>query len=475
MLVLIGYASADAGAIEAPAAQVRPIGTYDQLKQVLEQEAQPGDIIEVQPGVYYATSPRIAVRACGTPDRPITIRGVIRNGRRPAIDGSRVNTSRGMLTFPAESHDIIIENLEFCHAAGTRHGFGSTVPVPTTSEANRQAPSTAANRGASERAYGTNAGAIYFQGVNITVRNCYSHHNENGWFASHEADYILIENCEIGFNGTLTSARHDLTHNFYFSARHQMIRNCYIHDPRDGQSFKSRGENTIFAFNWVDEDYGYSIEQASAGALNTLWLGNVVAKRSSEGIWQGRLLGVGDGTGVVHGTVVAVNNTFVTFFPRDHFVFTVASADANLVLINNVFAGPAEIFAHHNGKGTITGTNNWIRKGIGSVPAGLEDTIYGDDPGFMNSSAFDFRPAPDSPLIDAGTAPEKYSAALAVVLANAASGTSAMPSAPWMAALRDVQAAVPLFVPRPKDHGFDRRGEAGTLDIGAFEAVPPAK
>jgi hypothetical protein len=477
MLVLLGCSSVHTGASSAPAANVRRVTSYDQLKRVLEEEAQPGDIVEVEPGIYYATSPRITVKMSGTPEKPIIVRGVIRDGRRPAIDGARINTNRGLLTFPVQSHDIIIENIEFRHAAGMRHEYSSDVSAATTAEADRMIPGAGmgGNRTSSERTYGTNAGAIHFQGTNITVRNCFSHHNENGWFATNEADYILIENCEIGWNGTLVSRPHDLTHNFYFSARHQMVRNCYIHDPRDGQNFKSRGQNTIFAFNWVDEDYGYSIEQASSGSLSTLWLGNVVAKRSSEAFWQGRLLGLGDGSGVVHGTVVAANNTFASFFPRDHFIFTFPSGDANLVLINNVFAGPAEVFAYHNGKGTITGTNNWIRKGVTSVPAGLENTRYGDDPGFGDHVAFDFRPAASSPLVSAGASAEKYSSALALVLGNAASGTPAVPSAPWLAALEDVKAALPRFEPRRREHGFDRRNPEVPLDIGAFEHARAAR
>ena len=477
MLVLLGCSCVHAGASSAPPANVRRVASYDQLKRVLEEEAQPGDIVEVAPGIYYANSPRITVKMSGTPEKPIIVRGIIQDGRRPAIDGARVNTNRGLLSFPVQSHDIIIENIEFRHAAGRRREYSASVSAATTAEADKVTAGAGmgGNRTSSERTYGTNAGAIYFQGANITVRNCFSHDNENGWFATKEADYILIENCEIGWNGTLVSRPHDLTHNFYFSARHQMVRNCYIHDPRDGQNFKSRGENTIFAFNWVDEDYGYSIEQASSGSLNTLWLGNVVAKRTREGLGQGRLLGIGDGTGVVHGTIVAANNTFVSFFPRDHFIFSVASSDANLVLINNVFAGPAEVFAYHNGKGTITGTNNWIRKGVTSVPAGLEDTRYGDDPGFSGRDAFDFRPIAGSPLVGAGTSAEKYSSSLALVLSNAATGTPAAPSAPWLAALGDVKAALPRFEPRTKDHGFERRNPEAPLDIGALEHARPTR
>jgi hypothetical protein len=476
-LLLPGCTAVHDASLSRPDARVRKVASYAQLKQILEQDAQPGDIIEVEPGIHYATSPRITVNMSGTPDKPITIRGVIKDGRRPVIDGARVNTNRGLIVFPVGSHDVIVENLELRHAVGMRHEYNSNVSSATTSEVAKKTPGLGAGgiSASGEKTYGVNAGAMFFEGANITVRNCFSHHNEDGWFATKDADYILIENCEIGWNGTLFAGPHNATHNFYFCAKRQMVKNCYIHDPRDAQNFKSRGQNTIFAFNWVDEDHAYSVEQASNGSLNTLWLGNVIAKRSSEGLWQGRLLGIGDGSGVVHGTVVAVNNTFVSFFPRDHFFFTFPSGDANLVLINNVFAGPAENFAYHNGKGSITGANNWIRKGVTSIPASLENTTYGDDPGFTNSSAFDFRPAPNSPLIDAGASSEKYSAAIALVLANATSATPISPSAPWLAALEDIKAALPRFAPRVKDHGFGRRVPSGTLDIGAFEAARPAK
>ena len=484
LLLLLGCSALEPGTLSAPSATVRPVATYDQLKRILEQEAQPGDVIELQPGIYYATSSRITVNMSGTPEKPIILRGVIRDGRRPAIDGSRFNTNRGLLTFPVQSHDIIVENIEFRHAIGTRHGYSPSILTATSGEADAAAANAAGAAGAgagghnktpAERSYGDNAGAIYFQGANITVRNCFSHHNENGWFATKDADYILIENCEIGWNGTFVSGPHDPTHAFYFCAKHQMVRNCYIHDSRDGQNFKSRGENTIFAFNWVDEDFGYSIEQASNGSFNTLWLGNLIAKRTTEGLWQGRLLGIGDGSGAVHGTVVAVNNTFVTFFPRDYFLFTFPTGDANLVLLNNVFAGPGEVFARHEGKGTITGSNNWIRSGVTSIPAGLEDTINGDDPGFKDVQTFDFRPAPNSPLIGAGTSSDKYSAAIALVLANAASGTPTAPSGPWLAALNDVKSALPRFQPCVKDHGFNPREAPGALDIGAYDAETGSK
>ncbi len=471
MFLFVGCATVDRAA--EPGTVVRKVSTYAELKQALENDAEPGDVIEVQPGVYYATDSRITVNRSGTPENPIIIRGVLEDGRRPAIDGSRVSTNRGLLSFPVETHDLILENLELRHAMGTRHEYNLVVATSVAEEMDKGTPGIGEGGTSASGipTYNHNAGGMFFEGANITVRNCYSHHNEDGWFATRNADYILIENCEIGWNGTMWPENHPATHNFYFCAKHQMVKNCYLHDPRDGQNFKSRGQNTIFAFNWVDEDYAYSIEQASNGNLNTLWLGNVVAKRTTLGLWQGRIFAVGDGSGTVHGTVVAVNNTFVTFFPRDHHVFTFTTGDADVVLVNNVFAGPGEVFAYHNGQGAITGFNNWIRKGVTDIPQGLENTIYGEDPGFADHAGFEFRPEVGSPLIDAGAAPEKYAEAVAIVLDNATSGSDAKPSPPYLEALEDVKGALPRYEPVRKGRGFNARGTTGAVDIGAYEAA----
>ncbi len=471
MVVMMGCASMHHAVSPQRTGQIRSVSTYDELKLALEEQANPGDIIEIQPGVYYATSHRIHVGRSGTPEQPIIVRGVIRDGQRPVIDGSRVSTNRGMLSFPPDVHDIIVENLELRHALGTRHEYDMSVPEEVT-EAVREGMPGVGMGGISESGeptFGHHAAGMFFEGTNITVRNCYSHHNENGFFATRTADYILIEDCHIAHNGTLWPETHAATHNFYFNAAHQIVKNSYLHDPRDGQNFKSRGRNTIFAFNWVDEDYAYSIEQSSNGDLNTLWLGNFVAKRSTKGLWQGRIFALGDGTGIVRGTVVAVSNTFVTHFPRDHFGFSFATGTADLVLLNNVFAGPGEVFFYHNGQGNITGSNNWIRRGVTGVPEDLVSTVYGDDPGFEDPVKFSYRPGAGSELIDAGTDAQEYYDAIAVVLENATSGTDAVPSPPYLEALDDIRAALPRWEPVRKGHGFEPRRVRRAVDIGAFE------
>ncbi|MBE9565146.1 MAG: hypothetical protein IMF16_00145, partial [Proteobacteria bacterium] len=320
-----------------------PVSDLETLQRLCAEVANPGDVIEIQPGTYYLDTPRISVLRSGEPGNPIIIRGVVRDGRPPVIDASRVNVKRGIFRTENETHDVVFEDLELRHAWGSRF-----LDQPT---------------------FGTNAGAFYFQGTNLTARRIHTHHNEDGWFATHNADNILIENCEIDHNGTLFEGQHNATHNFYFCAQHQIVRNCYIHHSGEAQNFKSRGMSTIFAYNWVEEDWGYSVEVASGNEGNTLWIGNVVIKRREPGR-QRRILGVGDGTGVAGGTLTMINNTIISLVPNDLYLFTEASSTCDVVLINNVFAGPSTRFLERHGSGRITGTNNWFQLGM-NVPEGV--------------------------------------------------------------------------------------------------------
>jgi hypothetical protein len=351
------------------------------LATLCAEKANPGDVIEIQPGTYYLDTPRIAVLRSGEPGKPITIRGAVKDGKCPVIDGSKVNVKRGIFRTEETTHDVVFEDLELCNAAGSRLK--------------------------DQEAFGVNAGGIYFQGKNLTARRVHTHHNEDGWFATETSDNILIENSEIDHNGTLFEGEHNATHNFYFCARHQTVRNSYIHHSGEAQNFKSRGWHTVFAYNWVEEDAGYSVEVASGNGGNTLWIGNVIIKRSLQGRPQRRILGVGDGTGVAAGTLTMINNTVISTMPSDLYLFTQEKATCNVVLINNVFAGPSVNFLENNGKGTITGTHNWFQKGM-NVPETVKDSIFGDDPGFVDMKGHDFHPAAGSPLTAAGLAGTEY-------------------------------------------------------------------
>jgi len=401
------------------AAKVYKVSDLDTLQTLCAETAEPGDVIEIQPGTYYLDRSHIPVTRSGEPGNPIIIRGLVKEGKRPAIDASRVNVKRGIFRTEQITHDVVFEDLEL------RNAWGARFP--------------------DRDRYGTNAGAIYFQGKNLTARRVHSHHNEDGWFAIHAADNILIENCEIGHNGTQYKGRHNATHNFYFCAERQVIRNSYIHHSTEAQNFKSRGHNTILAYNWIEEDAGYSTEVASGNEGNTLWIGNVIIKRTEQGRPQRRILGVGDGTGVAKGRLTMINNTIISTLPNDLYLFTEKSSTCDVVLINNVFAGPSTRFLEHNGQGRITGTNNWLQKEM-NVPEGVTDSIFGDDPGFVDLAGHDFRPRRGSPLIDASH-----------------------PFPEYLNAEQGLERVLPTHEPSRDPDASIKRIIEGTVDIGAFE------
>ncbi len=190
---------------------------------------------------------------------------------------------------------------------------------------------------------------------------------------------------------------------------------------------------------------------ASGNEGNTLWIGNVIIKRTERGRPQRRILGVGDGTGVAAGTLTMINNTIVSSLPDDLYLFTEKSSTCDVVLINNVFAGPSTRFLEHNGQGRITGTYNWFQRGM-NVPEGVANSIFGDDPGFVDMAGHDFHPSRGSPLIDAGH-----------------------PFPDYLNADQGLEQVLPQYEPSRDPHAAIKRIIEGTVDIGAFEYAAAAR
>ena len=137
--------------------------------------------------------------------------------------------------------------------------------------------------------------------------------------------------------------------------------------------------------------------------------------------------------------------------------------------INNISAGPGESFMDHNGKGSVTGSNNWIRKGTKGVPDTFENTIYGDDPGFVNFDQRNLCPKADSPLLKAGQEVETSMPYVKLVTEfhkGEVDGVS--PSPIYLSAVNEIESSTLLFSPARK--GYSSKGSAaGTgIDIGAY-------
>jgi hypothetical protein len=408
----------------AALATIHNVSSIAQLKAAMS-VANPGDEIRIAYGVYQVRRSDDAKHwftRSGTVSNPIRIVGVLGpNGERPVFDAgvpaggipSDYAVERGIFYIWSTTNNYVIENLEIRNARGQSY-------------------------------YSNNAAAAYIGGANITFRNCYSHHNDNGWFATTTASNTLLENCETAYNGKLPGASGDATHNHYMASASLTVRGCYIHDSTEGQNFKSRCKSVVFEYNWVENARNYEWELASDNANSSLMIGNVIIKNPASG--NNRTIGLSDG-GTLTGTLTMINNTIVSTTTSHRCFFSTTAASTNLVLYNNAFVGPSNLTfdsSYWSGTGSRTGSHNYFRSGT-SVPAGITNSLFGTDPGVINLAGKDYHLLPSSILRNAGLNNPQY---------LATSGT-------WQVSVPDKEY---LAHAQTKARLAD-----ATLDIGAFE------
>lgn len=400
--------------VAVPAQATWSVSSFSQLQTAIT-SASPGDLIEVQPGVYPVTVSRLSFYNGGTAAQPITVRGIMNGSQRPVLDASGQDIDRGIFYIWPGDAWWVFENLEFRNC----HGGAS---------------------------YSDNAAAAYIRGDHITFRNCYSHDNDNGWFSTTGSEDILFENCETAFNGTGTG----YTHNWYMNSDSLTLRGCWTHDSVGGINYKDRGIHTVLEGNLFENAGGYDIDWASNGAGNALMIGNVVVRLTTPG--NHKLINIGDGTGVRTGTISLINNTLVVLDNSYRVFERHGSATATLHLENNLVVGSNTLFSGSSSGWAsypTGGSNNWMPQGgsgnVSTFAPGLSGTVFGTAPGFVNGAAGDYR-------LQAGAPCE-----------NAA---GAVPT--WRDGSGQLVVRTPLYQYR-YPMGNDLRGRPGGLDIGAFE------
>jgi len=368
----------------ASLATVWDVSSISQFKSALI-SVQPGDEIRITYGVYSVRRTDDAkhwFKTSGTVAQPIRIIGQFGpNGERPVFDAdvpvgglaSDYAVERGLFYLWTYNNNYVFENLEIRNCRGRNY-------------------------------YSNNAAAAYILGSNITFRNCYSHHNDNGWFAASSASNTVLEFCETAYNGKLPGASGDMTHNHYMASQLLTVRGCYIHDSTEGQNFKSRCRSVIFEYNWVENAASYEWELASGNAGNSVMIGNVIIKNPNSG--NRRIIGLSDGTATdaTSGVLTMINNTIVLTNPSVRCFFSTSVATTNVVLYNNAFVGSSTLAfdpTYWSGSGTFSGSNNWFWTGT-TVPAGPTDSLFGTNPGVVDLAGKDYRLVETSPLRNAG-------------------------------------------------------------------------
>ena len=406
--------------------QVGPTRPYTNLNAVAGL-LNPGDLVLVDGNQTY---PPVILSRPGSQAQPITIRGVRVNGNRPALSG-------GTNTIEVQSNWTVIESFEF--TAGSFRCF-------------------------------------YHHADHVTLRDSLIHdcpaHGILGadtGSGSFTMEYNEVRHCG---NGTSQHAIYMATNEDDYPGSVFRMQHNWVHDQNGGNAVKSRAERNEIYYNWIENTTYHLLEligpDPAGGTDPNLKredsdvVGNVLMRANDFSFVR---IG-GDGTGESAGRYRFLNNTFVSNSTANgSAVFRCFDALESVEMHNNVFYSvPAggglrivrDLEANWVSGRQISGQHNWLETGSTDLPTAAEWTasVTGANPGFVNLAGRDLRPAAGSPLIDAGTA----------------SGTPP-PGFPFPNPL-----AQPLYVPPAaavqSGDPPPPRQIIGTIDIGAYEAVP---
>jgi hypothetical protein len=310
--------------------------------------AQPGDVVAVDATGDYAGD------TCSWSTDNLTIMGV--NGRAK-IDLTGVAPSGGKGIFTIEgTASATIENFELSGAA-----------------------ISAAN--------GNNGAGIRHQGLNLTVRNCYIHDNQDGILggpATPNTGTVLIENSEFAANG----AGDGFSHNMYIGNYAKFtLEYSYSHDAKVGHLVKSRAYSTYVLYNRLTDETGgmasYETDLPNAGTAYVI--GNIIEQSVTT---QNPTMVTFGEEGVPTGYdahLYVANNTFINALGSGMFVNDSTTTPA--ALTNNIF---------YNG-GTVT------NQASAALTTNF-DSSQGD-PMFVDLASYDLNLMLGSPCIDHGSTP----------------------------------------------------------------------
>ena len=343
------------------------VSNYAQLKTAIQTTAVAGDTIRVHSGTYTMNETHMDLNNHGNTGQPITVIGV--GPTRPILTAPGQNVDRGFFYVNPTDSNWVFDNLEFQNIYDT---------------------------------VGLNAAAGYIQGSNVTFRNCKVHDCDQGFSSTTTAANTLIEYSEVyNCNGDTNPG---YSHLMYMMSDSLIVRGCYLHDARHGQLFKSRSNNTVLEYNWLENEGTESMTAgiASGNSNNTLFRGNVIIKKSAAGGQRG-VLYFYDTSGSISGTITLINNTIISTAANDPYITHNTGSTANIVLKNNVFAGTSDTLLAWNVPYTqLSGTNNAFKPAMNPVPSQLVNNYYPTDPGFVNLAGRDLHLLSGSACVNIG-------------------------------------------------------------------------
>jgi hypothetical protein len=389
--------------------------------------AHPGDVIEVQGDNTYPGMIWLREDTGGTKDKPVTIRGIKANGKRPVLSGVGTGQYENIILLLNANH-VVMESFEVIGDGGD-----------------------------------TNY-CIVHKADDVILRDFVIHNClHQGGLVGNDfgSGSLTLEYSELYHNGKGASS-----HQIYMATDEMMypgsvfrIQFCYVHDGLGGNNVRSRAERNEIYYNWIEGAFYHELDLVGPIDGDALpfredsdIVGNVLIKSSQ---WRIARLG-GDGDGNTAGRYRFSNNTMV-MTDSSSTVISLQNTVQTLEMYNNVIYGSKPGFKVYDvneliGLATVHfGSNNWVLSGATSIPATWTGTVTGTDAAFVDAASFDLRPKMSSPFIDKGT------------ILTVAAGSLGFPRALLM----------PTY--HPPQHLLltigmgDGRNNVGAPEIGAFE------
>jgi len=255
-----------------------------------------GDVIEIDAGLYRRD-------VCVIRRDNLTLRGVNGRAHLEAEDAS----AQGKAIWVIHANDVVVENIEFS---------GASVPDQ-------------------------NGAGIRAEGMNLTVRNCYFHDNQDGILESNVAgSNILIEFSEFDHNGFGTGQAHNL---YIGHAGSLTFRFNWSHRAKVGHLLKSRASQNYIYFNRLTDETGnssYEIDLPNGGSSYVI--GNLIEQGKNTG--NSTILSyLEEGLLTAGKDLHVINNSFVNDRPAGGTFIHLASAADPALVKNNIFAGPGTV------------------------------------------------------------------------------------------------------------------------------------
>lgn len=391
---------------------------------------QPGDVVEVQGDQTYTGTIRFRPEHGGTAKQPVTVRGILVNGKRPLLRQVGPGEWDNMVVLLNANH-FVLESFEV---------------VGDSSDSNI---------------------CIVNKADDVVLRDLVVHDCLlQGGLVGNDFDSgsLTLEYSEFYNNGS-----GDKSHQIYMTTDEMVypgsvfrMQFCYVHDGTGGNNVKSRAERNEIYYNWiggavyheldligpVSGDEGIAREDSDV-------VGNMLVKTSE---WRIARIG-GDGSGNTSGRYRFVNNTMVLGENATTAIGLQESVES-LEMFNNVIHRPSggyQVYNVNEASGPTTafvGSNNWLLDGATGVPSEWTMSLTGASPGWVAPENFDYRPGKDSPLLGQATS---------LTIATGVAGALGVPS----------PLVLPAFMPPQRrliaSGSAEARIVTGPLDIGAFD------